>query len=258
MSRIAKRRLFFALNFVCGGILIVDCLRGAQPGADQPGVLPAMRELSPGIYAIGNLRLDKNANNLSFPGSVQLDKGYLEYLLVAPFGSTHESLLVTEVQPSDVHFAMLLLGAKGAGILTPAPEDKAPGQINAEYLKHAPRLQGDGLTITVTWSRNGKRETAPVENWIINTATNKPAEKGPWIYTGSMFSSGKFLAQIEGCVAALVTNPSALINNPRAGHDDDQIWMVNEKAVPPAETPLEITIHLEQGNQKKSAAPSAK
>jgi hypothetical protein len=256
MSRVAKLRLFFALNVICGGIPIGDFVHGAQPADDQPEPLPAMHELSPGVYAVGKLRLDKNANNLSFPGAVQLDKGYLEYLLVAPFGSTHESLLVTDVQPSDVHFAMLLLGAKGAGILTPGPDEKPPGQINAEYLKHAPRLQGDGLTITVTWSRNGKRETAPVENWIVNTATRKQAEKGPWIYTGSMFSSGKFLAQIEGCVAALVTNPSALINNPRAGHDDDQIWMVNEKAVPPAETPLEITIHLEQGDAKKSAGSS--
>ena len=86
--------------------------------------------------------------------------------------------------------------------------------------KHAPRLQGDRLTISATWSHDGKRETAPVENWIVNTTTKKPAENGPWLYTGSMFSSGKFLAQLEGCVAAVVTNPSALINNPRPGHDD--------------------------------------
>jgi len=212
-----------------------------------------MRELAPGVYGIGKLRLDKNNNTLTFPGTVQVDKGYLEYLLVTPQGSTHESLLVTEIQPGDLHFAMLLLGAKGAGILTPAPADKPPAQIDAAYLKRAPRLKGDPVTISATWIRNGKGETVRVEEWMINTTTNKPAEKGSWIYTGSMFSSGKFLAQLEGCLAAVVTNPSALINNPRPGNDNDQIWITNEKRVPPSATPVEITIRLEaEAGQKQS------
>ena len=214
--------------------------------------LPALRELAPNVYAVGKMRLDKNRNTLTFPGTLRLDKGYLEYVLVAPFGSTHESLLVTDVQPSDVHFAMLLLGAKGAGILTPGATDKPPGQIDAEYLRRAPKLQGDPVTITVRWTDQGKEREARVEEWIFNKATNKPAEKAPWIYTGSMFSEGKFMAQIEGAFAAVVTNPSALINNPRRGNDDDQIWIVNEKTVPPSETPLDITIHLEPGEKKKA------
>jgi hypothetical protein len=236
----------------------IALVQRATSAEDQSPASPAMRELSPGVYALGKLRLDKNTNTLSFPGTVQMDKGYLEYLLVAPFGSTHESLLVTDMQPSDLHFAMLLLGAKGAGILTPAADDKPPGQIDAAYLKRAPRLQGDPLTITATWTREGKEETARVEDWILNKSTNKPATKGAWIYTGSMFSSGKFLAQLEGCLAAVVTNPAALINNPRPGHDDDQVWVVNEKAVPPAETPVEIKIRLEPGAPEKSATPASK
>ena len=34
-------------------------------------------------------------------------------------------------------------------------------------------------------------------------------------------TTGQFLADAEGLHAALVTNPSALFNNPRPGHDDD-------------------------------------
>jgi hypothetical protein len=257
MSRsAADLRLFVAFGVACAGIWVAGFPRGA--GAEEAPAMPAIREIGPGVYVIGKLRLDKTANTLTFPGAVQLDKGYLEYLIVTPSGSTHESLLVTPIDPGDLHFAMLLLGAKGAGILTPGPDDKPPAQINAEYLKRAPRLQGDALTITATWTRDGKKKTAPVESWILNKATNKPAESGAWIYTGSMFSSGKFLAQLEGSLAAVVTNPSALINNPRPGSDDDQIWVVNEKSVPPAETPLEITIRLEPGEIKKSAASAGK
>lgn len=205
---------------------------------------PAMEELSPGVYRIGKLHLDKNTNTVTFSAAVNMDEGNIEYLLVTKQGSTHESLLVTEVQPTDLHFCMLLLGAKGAGILAPAAADAPSGQIDAEYLKHAPRLKGDALTMTVTWKVGGAEKSAAIEDWVLNTGTKMAAARGPWIYTGSMFAEDKFLAQVEGCFAALVTNPSALINNPRKGNDNDQIWEPNKKAVPPRETPVEVAIHL--------------
>ena len=204
-----------------------------------------MREVSPNVYEVGKLRLDKKANTVTFPARINMSQGSLEYLLVTPQGSTHESLLVTEIQPTDLHFAMLLLGAKGAGLTTPAPSDAPPGQLDAEYLKRAPKLKGDPLTITATWTgKDGKEHTEAVEDWILNDGTKKNAERGPWMYTGSMFSGDQFLAQADGMFAALVTNPAALINNPRRGNDNDQVWIVNEKTVPPAETPLQLTIRL--------------
>lgn len=206
---------------------------------------PVMQEVSPGVYQLGKLRIDKNANSITFPAAVNMVEGWLEYLLVTPQGATHESLLITEIQPSDLHLAMLLLGAKGAGIATPAPGDAPPTQIDAEYLKRAPKLRGDALTITATWGKDADKKSARIEEWIANTDLKKPLEKGPWIYTGSMFAAEQFLAQAQGVFAAVVTNPSALINNPRKGNDNDQIWKVNEKTVPPAETPLELLIHLE-------------
>jgi hypothetical protein len=239
------RLLLCALAFAMG------CLRAEEPRADAS--IPAMRELAPGVFEIGSMRLDKKAGTLTFPGKVNMDNGALEYLICTPKGPTHESLLVTEVQPSDVHFGMLLLGAKGAGILTPAPSDAPPAQIDAEYLKRAPKLKGDNLTITARWKdKAGTEHGVAVEDWIVAQNTGKRASRGPWIYTGSMFAEDKFLAQLEGVIGALVTNPSALINNPRSGNDNDQIWMVNAKAVPPQETPVEIIIKLEAPPKNKS------
>ena len=87
---------------------------------------------------------------------------------------------------------------------------------------------------------------------MLNARENKAAPRGPWIYTGSMFADNQFLAQLQGTIAAMITNPAALINNPRKGSDNDQIWMVNKKAVPPVETALEITLKLEPASEKKS------
>jgi len=232
-------------------LLCAVSLVAEEPRADA--AIPAMRELGSGVFEIGLMRLDKNAGTLTLPGKLNMDDGALEYLICTPKGPTHESLLVTEVQPGDVHFGMLLLGAKGAGILTPAPADAPPAQIDAEYLRRAPKLKGDSLIIAVKWKdAAGKELSVRVETWIVAQNTGKPASRGPWIYTGSMFADDKFLAQAEGLIAALVINPSALINNPRRGNDNDQIWMVNAKAVPPRDTPIEIVIKLEAQPERKT------
>ncbi len=232
-------------------------------GAAQPPALPnteapaateatALREISPGIFQMGSLRLDKEKRTVTFPGQVNMNEGALEYLLVTPGGSTHESLLVTEIQPADLHFAMLLLGAKGAGITTPAPEDAPPAQINKEYLQRAPKLKGDSIRIRVQWKTQDTEKSVPVEDWLADTKTKNAAPRGPWIYTGSMFNAGQFLAQVEGTLAALVTQPSALINNPRARNDDDTAWEVNAKATPAVDTPVTISIQLESPESAES------
>ena len=227
-------------------------LATAQAQNEPPPASPVMREVSPGIYEIGQIRLDQKARTVTFPGVVNMNEGNLEYLIVTEQGNTHESLLVSDVAPSDLHFAMLLLGAKGAGKQN---GDLPPAQIDSKFLKTAPKLKGDNVTIFVRWKVGDAEKIAPVEDWMINTETRKAVEHGPWIYNGSMFNDGHFLAQLEGAHAALVTYPAALINNPRKGNDNDQIWAVNTKAVPAVKTPVGIVITLLPDADAKSKAP---
>src|SRR5262245_38625479 len=99
----------------------------AQETAKPDTTVPQVHEISPGVLEVGGkLRIDKKARSVSFPGKMNNVSGLLEYLIVTPSGGTHESLLVAEIQPSDLHFAMLLLGAKGSGIMTPSPKDAPP------------------------------------------------------------------------------------------------------------------------------------
>ena len=233
-------------------IFISVLATGFYPAPAQDPAPLAMQEISPGVFQLGKLRLDKGARSVSFPGRVNMAKDLIEYVLVTPQGATHESLLSSEVQPSDLHFAMLLLGAKGAGLLAPQPGDAPPGQIDADYLRTAPRLKGDNVSFAVKWKgTDGMEHAAPVEDWLVNAETNKPVSHGPWLYNGSMFGSeGGFLAQQQGTFASVVTNPSALINNPRAGNHNDKLWAVNEKAVPAVDTPVEIVLTLIDGTSE--------
>ena len=74
--------------------------------------------------------------------------------------------------------------------------------------------------------------------------------EGPWTYNGSEMYDGKFLAQVDGSVAALVRDSGALMNNPRPGNDDDQIWEVYSKVTPPVGTAVDVIIELEENGGK--------
>jgi hypothetical protein len=236
------RAPLLVLALLLGGTAFAP-VRAQAPAAAPPS---PVTELSPGVYQVGQARLEKATRTVTFPAAVNMDSGALEYLLVTREGPTHESLLVTGLAPQDLHVAMLLLGAKST---TPAKTaEAAPGQITGDYLKQAPALKGENISFTVSWSdpATGGEKTVPVEDWLLFGDTDKPPARGPWLYTGSAFgfNTGKFLAQEEGVHASLVTNPSALINNPRKGHDDDQVWSPNRQAVPKPETLVRITIQL--------------
>lgn len=209
---------------------------------------PAIKEVSPGIYELNSVRLEKEERRVSVPCKINMTEGLLEYLVVTERGSTHESLLITEVNPQDVHTAMLLLGAKGSE----TKDADVPGQINAEFLARAPKLTGDNITLKVEWTdKDGAKQQAGIEKWIIFKRPVKEEYKitevpeGPWLYTGSYFHEDKFMAQYDGLLASLVVNPMALINNPRPEAKEDMIWHVNAKAVPARTTPVQLIITLD-------------
>ena len=205
---------------------------------------PQIRDLGGGLFQVGNVTLDKNAHSITLPAAVQMTEGVIEYLLVTHTGKTHESAFVTEVEPFHLHTAMLLLGAKGS------PESKggieSSGQLTATTLKNAPVLKGDRVSIFVKWKAGGDVKHANAEDFVLNDGEKHNATRGSWTYNGSGFyKEGKFAAQIEGSFIAMVVDPTALINNPRPGHDNDSIWLVDPAKIPPKDTPIEITIQLE-------------
>jgi len=202
-----------------------------------------LKEVAPGILDYHGVRLDKKHQRISFAGVVNQHAGLIEYLLVNDKGKVHESLLATKVKPHDIHLAMLLIGLaedSKPNLNEPLP----PSAIDSAYLHQAPKIRGTPVRITLAWTQDGKRREAPADNWIFNLHTNQLMSPGSWTYNGSLVEDGQFLADQELSIIAVITDPTALANNPREGYDDDQIWQIQEKAVPPINTPVEISISL--------------
>ena len=191
------------------------------------------------------------ARTVRFPATVQLDNGNLEYLLVTEEGKTHESLFATKVSPFKIHVAMLLLGVNPAKELKEAP----PEQLNAANLKNAPALTGNKVEILIHWKANGKEQQVHAEEWVYNQLTESTMAAGQWIYTSSGIFEGKFLAQTDGSIVALVTDPVALINNTLPGHDNDTVWRVKKGAPPAVNTPVEIIFQLPKQSTPTPPSP---
>ncbi len=236
----------YSISAIAIALILLPLSSHAQPAPE----FSAPKEISPGIFQVGAVRLDKAASTVTVPAKVQMNDGLLEYLLVTPQGPVHESLLVSEATPQDVHMAMLLLGAKG---MVQKNAGKDPGRIDAAYLAKAPKLTGDRILLSVKWTdKDGKEHNTAPERWIMRKiflpkkqVKNVAADEGPWLYTGSYFYENRFIAQMDGTFAAMVTFPGALINNPREGSNNDQVWFVKTDAVPPVGTPVEFTIKLQ-------------
>jgi hypothetical protein len=190
-----------------------------------------------GVVDYRGIHIDKPKGTVTFPAEINMQSGMLEYLIVADTGKTHESLLSTKIEPYDIQVAMLLLGVQPAG----KSDSEPPGQITRDYLKTAPELKGDRVNLFLTWP--GHRVRA--EDLIWNLENNAVMTPGPWTYNGSEMYDGRFLAQVDGSVTALVRDSGALVNNPRPGNDDDQIWEVYSAVTPPVGTAVDVTIQLE-------------
>jgi hypothetical protein len=200
----------------------------------------------PGTLDFRGITIDKEKRTVTFPAAINMSQGMLEYLIVADTGKTHESLLSTKIQPYDIQVAMLLLGIKPSGKAGSEP----PAQINRQYLAGAPELKGEKISLYLTWhDATGDHRVRP-EEMIWNLKENAAMTEGPWTYNGSEMYDGRFLAQIDGSVTALVRDSAALMNNPRPGNDDDQIWEANTKAVPPIGTAVDVTVELVEDSAK--------
>lgn len=209
--------------------------QGAEP-------LP-LRMITPGVFQIGNVTIDRQKRTVSFPAIVNQVQGPMEYLLVSNYGKVHESILRTDAAPEHIHVAMLLLDAKPG----PAGDGVARGaRRNQIETPSAELLAGARVALELSWSENGQERRRPAEDTVADLRTKGSLERGKWIYNGSETTAGVFQAQASGSLVSLITDRSSLMNNVATGHDNDDNWSAVRQRLPTVGTPVVFTIHIEE------------
>ena len=105
-------------------------------------------------------------------------------------------------------------------------------------------LPGDRIAIEVGWQRGRKEVRRPLAEFVGIESRVRPGPSRNWLYNGSFLVNGEFAAQRGGSIVSLITDASALVNNPWPDRDDDEIHQVRGKALPPEDTPVEIILRI--------------
>lgn len=194
-----------------------------------------IERLGQGNLRIGQVTLDQSARTIRFQAAVNMTKGPVEYLVVVESGKVHESVFVTRCSPRDIHLAMLLLGVK-------------PGEMIAAADRSLVVPDASAVAVNVEWQTNGPPAVHPLAS-MISLADGQPGQDtgrtlgvAKWFYKGSVFDGGGFAAQREGSIISVIGDPAALVNNPSADREHDDLHVPNAKLLPQQGMPVTIVI----------------
>lgn len=212
------------------------------PDAVSPDpVKPSVKKLDDTRYQIGEVIFDQKTREIRFPCKVNMTEGLLEYLIVHTDGKVHEALLVTEISATHLNLAFTLLKYQASPEFTPIPN--ATGGTTGFYLDASPEVKiASRITIEVEWSDQGNVRRLPVNDWIQHSVKLTAMPAGPWAYSGSQTHDGQYVAEVTGDIAAIFTDPSAMIQYPGDDSNDDTVWLSYPERVPALETNVTVII----------------
>jgi len=186
------------------------------------------RVLEDGNIAIGKVKIDRVAKELSFPAKINMDQGPIEVLICTPRGRKHESLLVSEADPLNIQLALILSGASN-GARKPPPE------------KGAGPPMGDLFDVYIV---NDKGKKIPVEHYLVDLKKSSSPERNGWVFVGSKFTSnGKCLASREGNIVVTWSNGNTIFDNPGPNGDVDDDININGKLRLKTGTEVTVILH---------------
>jgi len=183
--------------------------------------------LSDTEYRVGTALLDMNNMSLTVPGKVNMTRGQVELLACGPRGKLHESVLVLDIEPEHLQVALLMLGLEPGGGLSFQGDPRTP--------------VGDSLFVYISWNNgDGNHKKVRGEELIYNIKTHETMTPTPWVFSGSRFIGGKFMAALEQSYITTYHDPNTIIDNPLSTGADDTLYEANSTLVPPVGTPVTV------------------
>ncbi len=201
------------------------------------------------------INVDPSKSRVEIKAYTCLDSGWLEQVACMPGTREHESLLVVNAKPSQVHAALLMADFKPG----------RPGRWTYDNQKFgAVDPTGDKVTVLVRYTnKEGKTVEHDVDKWIREPVTRdkdgnekegKPFPKEPWVFGGSILAPNTadmgpgehYVADMTGSVIGLVTFGDETIGFSRVLSDQEAVqepeWEANTEAMPEPATPVTVII----------------
>jgi hypothetical protein len=197
-----------AVSFASTIVAFGPVLNAAQNAVSHnvPKSPGAVERLGPDTLRVGNLLIDTAKKEVSIMGTVT-EAITLEFIAVRKGGiKAYESALELETTGIDMNLGLILIGLDPSRAVGPK-----------FHIDPTPPL-GDPVEIWVEWDDAGMHRKVRAEELIFNLKSKQTLTEGPWVYTGSAFTSDSnsyFMAELDGTLIGFVHSPSPLIDSPR-------------------------------------------
>lgn len=234
--------------------VVVTCLSVAvlSAGALAQGQGPLLGKLQPpppaqkireGVYRIGSIEVDTIKKEVRVAAIVNSDIKMLEWVANTKGGAkAYESALTVDASAATFNAALLLLGL-----------DPSHSRVPTRHFDPiAPK--GDPILVWLEWTAGTLARRVPIEELLYDERTKSTLTAGPWVYTGSAFSNGYYMAELDGVLIGFVHSPSPIIENPRAGAVNafGSITMNNDRLGLPGGSKVTLVIQAVSPNAKGS------
>jgi hypothetical protein len=246
-----KMKILPIVPLFLGLVISTVTIHAEETKTEDKKTKPSVEKISEDSYKIGKITFNKKNRTITFETQCNLTESgsLLEYLLVHKNGEkVHESLLVTDIDPTNLNIALKLLNYKESQeLFRPITEEGIPAEtypVVANDIRKAARL-----LIDIVWKQDGQTKTAPITDWLTNRLTNKPMPVTPWVYNGSYILRGKFKAKLSGSIFAIFPNEGSIANYPAEDRYDDSLWLAG-KNLPPLGFKVTVTIKPWSGTLK--------
>ncbi len=187
---------------LAGSMVLGASLSGVQLSPRGPA--PAeIKRIGPNLVQVGTIRVDTKLRELRAPGRLN-QVTVLEFIANTPSGmKSYESAITVDATAATFNAALLLLGL-----------DPGRARVPTQHFDPVPAA-GDPVELSFEAEGPGGTKRMPVEALMWNEVLKTTVAVGPWVYTGSTFTQGQFLAEADGVLIGMVSSPAPLIENPR-------------------------------------------
>jgi hypothetical protein len=206
--------------------------------------LSQLKKINETTYQLGEVTIDKKKRTISFEAEAEITNEIIEYAIVTPAGKIHESLFITNARPIHFNIAFKLLGYK---------ENKSLYKV---FVNNFPTVKNQAatdeektksfFTTNISWTDKETKKTHSynINELIMNVQTEKTManNKAKWSYGGSFIHHGKFVAEMNNDLIAILTDRGAVANYASEGREDDTLWFPITEKMPVKGTKVTITI----------------
>ncbi|GAA5504850.1 YdjY domain-containing protein [Novipirellula caenicola] len=181
------------------------------------------------------LWVDRELSRVYIDGYVAIDRGALE-MFACPVGSKeHESIVAVVAKSSEVHAALLVVGAKTGTTAMFTPNFVPP--------------TGQAIRVWVSWrDKQGKYHVEDARRWVQDTETKKSVE-ADWVFAGSGFykdeEDGREYYRADGGDMICVSNFSTAMMDlslASSADADSLLFRPFEGRVPERGTPVRLIL----------------